>query len=279
MPSRVQLFPAWEDDSRGRAVVTEGSGGRFVADDGVTIAYQTWGGVRDLPPVVLHHGFTGDSLRDWVEPGVVDALVAAGRTVVTPDARGHGRSGKPHRPDSYGESRMATDVSRLIDALAEDRVDLVGFSMGAVVALLAATREPRIRRLVTVGVGAAVVERGGVDADALQPGSLAEALVAEDPASVSDPRARVFVDGLRGRDVDREALALHARSAHAEHIALERISAPTLILAGDGDPFARRPEVLAAAVPGAQLEVIHGDHGTCITNPRFTEAVIEFLTA
>lgn len=43
----------------------------------------------------------------------------------------------------------------------------------------------------------------------------------------------------------------------------------------DGVKLAR-PEVLAAAIPGARLENVSGGHGTCITNPRFAEAVLNF---
>ncbi|HTY73587.1 MAG TPA: alpha/beta fold hydrolase [Actinomycetes bacterium] len=256
--------------------MTESAFDAFTTDDGVEIAFQHWKGDDDLPTLVLHHGFTGDTTRDWVDTGVVGILHGAGRTVVAPDARGHGHSGKPHREDAYGEPRMARDLSGLIDATGVPEIDLVGFSMGAVVSLIAATQEKRIRRLVTVGVGAAVVERGGVDSASLRRDVLADALIAEDPGPL-DPRAQAFLDGLEGRDVDRVALSLVARSAHMSHIPLDRISAPTLVIAGDTDPFAQRPEVLSAAIPGARLLVVSGDHGGSVTNRQFTANVLEFL--
>ncbi|NNF69128.1 MAG: alpha/beta hydrolase, partial [Acidimicrobiia bacterium] len=63
----------------------------------------------------------------------------------------------------------------------------------------------------------------------------------------------------------------------ASPIALGRITAPTLVVAGDADPYAKRPEVLAAAIPGADCLVVAGDHGTCVTNPEFARAAIDFL--
>lgn len=257
--------------------MTSGTAERFTTDDGVDIAYTRWPGVDRLPPIVLHHGYTGDATRDWVETGVVPALVAAGRTVVAHDARGHGRSGAPHHLEAYGETRMARDLGELVDALDVPRVDVLGFSMGAVTALIAATQEPRIRRLIVVGVGGRVAEPGQHDPGRTEPDVLAAALLAEDPSEVTDPRARMFAEGLAGRDVDRQALALQARAMHTAPIPLARITAPTLVVAGDVDPFARRPDVLAEAIPGARLEVIDGDHGTCLTNPRFLELVREFL--
>ncbi|HWS31258.1 MAG TPA: alpha/beta fold hydrolase [Actinoplanes sp.] len=82
----------------------------FQADDGVEIFWEQWDGDRGQPPVLLHHGFIASGHTNWVLPGVVDALTATGRRVVAIDARGHGRSGKPHDPAFYGESRMARDV-------------------------------------------------------------------------------------------------------------------------------------------------------------------------
>lgn len=257
--------------------MSAGVDGRFTTDDGVEIVYTRWAGADARPPVVLHHGFTGDATRDWVDTGVVAALVAAGRTVVAHDARGHGRSGAPHRADAYGEPRMGRDLSELVDALGVPEIDLVGFSMGAVASLAAATSERRIRRLVLTGVGGRVAEPGQHDPGRTPPEALAAALRATDPATVTDPRARMFVDGLAGRNADREALALAALAMLAVPLPLERITAPTLLVVGDADPFAQRPDVLAAAIPGARLEVIPGDHGTACTSPRFLELALEFL--
>jgi pimeloyl-ACP methyl ester carboxylesterase len=102
-----------------------------------------------------------DANLNWVGPSVVAALEAAGRSVVAPDARGHGASGKPHDPAAYGEGAMARDLGTLVDVIGADAVDLAGYSMGAVVALLAATTDARIRRLVVGGVGCGIVEVAG----------------------------------------------------------------------------------------------------------------------
>lgn len=251
---------------------------RFTSWDGVEIVYDVWragGGT----PVVLHHGFIADAAVNWVGPGVVAALAAAGRPVVALDARGHGRSGKPQDPASYGEAVMARDLRALLDRLGEPQVDLVGYSMGAVVALIAATQDPRIRRLVVGGVGVAVVELGGVDTRVLGTETLVAALRTDDPGAIDDPRGAEFRALADAIGADREALAAQAAAVHASPIPLARVTVPTLILAGDADPMAARPEVLAAALPDAEVRFVAGDHMTAVGDPAFTAGIVEFLSA
>jgi pimeloyl-ACP methyl ester carboxylesterase len=250
---------------------------RLKSWEGIEIAYREWGEEGSLPPVVLHHGFVANAEANWVATGVVDALVSAGRHVIAPDARGHGDSEKPHDPDYYGEQRMARDLARLIDEIAAPRVDLVGYSMGAVVSLLTASHDARVRRLVVGGVGSGVVECGGVDRRAVSNDAIVEALSAEDPASIELPEAaafRMLADAVNG---DRAALVAQARAVYRGGVELERISAPTLILAGETDPLAVRPEVLAEAIPDAVLHILAGNHIEALGDSRFARSIVEFL--
>jgi pimeloyl-ACP methyl ester carboxylesterase len=249
----------------------------FTTWDGIAIAYEEWGEQSSSPPVVLHHGFIVDANANWVATGVVDALVAAGRRVIAPDARGHGRSDKSHDPESYGEQRMAGDLAVLLDVVGARSIDLVGYSMGAVVSLIFAANDERVRRLVVGGVGSGIVECGGVDRRAVSNESIIQALMADDPSTIAGPVAAVFrtlADALGG---DRHALAAQARSRYRDGVALERISAPTLVLAGQDDPLAVRPQVLARAIANASLKIVSGDHVGALADPRFTRDIVEFL--
>jgi pimeloyl-ACP methyl ester carboxylesterase len=259
-------------EHNGRAIET------FTTWDGLEIAYQRWGEAEgSVPPVVLHHGFVADADSNWVATGVVQALVAAGRLVFAPDARGHGRSQKPHDPDRYGEQRMARDLGALLDAVGVQEVDLVGYSMGAVVALIYASGGERVRRLVVGGVGSGVVECGGVDRRAVSNQSIIEALGADDSATLEPSPALAYRRLADALQADREALVAQASSIHRGKIALGRIVAPTLVLAGDADPLALRPKVLVAAIPDAELRMLTGNHMQAVTDPRFASSIIEFL--
>lgn len=251
---------------------------QFSASDGVVIRYAQWGELTNAaPPVVLHHGFGVDSVFNWVLPGVVQGLVDAGRTVVAIDARGHGRSDKPHESSAYGEATMARDLGRLFDRLAAPTVDLVGYSMGAIVSLIAAANDARVERLVVGGVGAGVVELGGLDTRALSNLAVASALLTDDLSTITDPGAMQLRQVADMSGADRLALAAQAHAVHASPIALQAIRARTLVVAGTEDPLAVRPHVLAAAIPDATLHLVEGDHLTALTGDRFTSAVIKFL--
>lgn len=248
----------------------------FRSDDGLQIAYRTWGADGGRP-VLLHHGFGASAEVDWVSTGLVAALTDAGRRVVALDARGHGASDKPHDPARYGEPRMAQDVVALVDRLGGPDVDLVGYSMGAVVALLTAARDARVRRLVVGGIGRAAVEQGGVDTSALDPAALTEALRTDDPSSITDPGAAGFRGLADATGADRHALAAQASALHRGPIPFADVTVPTLVLAGRDDPLAARPELLASALPAATLRLVDGDHGGALYDVGFRDAILTFL--
>ncbi|MEU0129034.1 alpha/beta fold hydrolase [Streptomyces sp. NPDC006289] len=246
--------------------------------DGLTLRYWSWSRNPDasLPPVVLLHGFAAHARLNWEGPGVVEALVARGRRVYALDARGHGESDGPHTDAYYGESLMARDVRLLIDRIGADRVHVAGYSMGAVVAILAAGDDARISRLVAGGIGAGAVEVGGLDTRVIPPELVSAALTAEDAADAPE-RTRAFRVLADTAGCDRLALAAQIRSVHRDALPLDRIVVPTLVVAGAGDPLATRPEVLASAIGGAELEVLPGDHLTAVRDPGFAAAIATFL--
>jgi pimeloyl-ACP methyl ester carboxylesterase len=252
---------------------------RLVSFDGIEIAYQEWGSDAAEPPVVLQHGFVADSNLNWVGPGVVKALVDGRRRVVAVDARGHGASSKPHDPSLYGEEKMAKDLNAVLDAIGAEQLDLVGYSMGAVVALIVASREPRVRRLVVGGIGASAVELGGVDTRVRPGTSVIEALRSKDPEAIEDPLVASFRNLADIVGADREALAAQAQRVHAEPIPLGRIGAPTLVIGGEVDEVAPRPQVLASAIPDARLLIVPGDHLSAVVAPQFRAGIVDFLAA
>ena len=88
-------------------------------------------------PVLLLHGFTTSAQRTWQEPGWVDLLTEAGREVIALDLLGHGEAPKPHDPAEYDMVEQLVE-----DALPAGPIDGVGYSAGARILLVLASRNP-----------------------------------------------------------------------------------------------------------------------------------------
>ena len=160
----------------------------FSSFDGTDLAYQQEGLGR---PAVLLHGLSVNTDLNWKTPGIWGALVDAGHRVIGFDARGHGRSGKPHEPAAYEDGAMVKDVAALLDALSLDQIDLVGYSMGASTALQFAGRDRRVRRLVLGGIGGDPHAWGTPDdTRAATARRWLAGLEAADPDTIEDPLAR-----------------------------------------------------------------------------------------
>ena len=219
------------------------------------------------------HGFAADHHSNWVATGVVDGLVDAGRLVIAPDARGHGQSSKPHDPAAYENDAMVRDVQSLLDYLSIDVVDVVGYSMGAIVAGRLATKEPRVRSLVLGGVGG---EWGGAQRP-LGTVPIADALETETPDDIESPLAAAFRRFADSTGADRFALAATSRARDGETTNVGAISIPTLILVGDSDQLAGSPEDLAKRIPGATYRLLKGNHLSAVRDPQFTQSIVSFI--
>ena len=120
----------------------------FPSFDGTKLSYTIYG---DGSPVILLHGFIVDSEINW--GNLIAPFAQTGRQIITLDARGHGRSEKPHDPSAYADRALAKDICALIDHLGFDAVDVIGCSQGGFTAVEAALRDNRIKRLALNGVG------------------------------------------------------------------------------------------------------------------------------
>ena len=255
-----------------------GATGEFASFDGTPIHYSVLGSGGRV--VVLVHGFASDARSNWVETGIAGALVDAGFTVVLPDARGHGRSGKPHDVEAYRPPAMARDVSALLDELACDDADLVGYSLGSTTAITVASIDTRVRRLVLGGAGATLLR---ADSDEQRERRRLGALVLELPdaeaAQLTDPAGRglrAFVDRSSG---DRLALAAVMRAEEGLTPAALGITNPTLVATGRADGGAGAPEALASLLACGQAVSLEGDHLAAVRDPGFVTAIVAFLGA
>ena len=244
---------------------------RFASFDGAGIAYLVRG---HGPDVLLMHGFASDADGNWVRPGIVDALVASGRRVVAYDARGHGESDKPHDEAAYAGNAMVRDARALLDHLAVDAVDVVGYSMGSLVASRLIPVEPRARSLVLGGVGGRMTARG----TSARRDRIAAALEARAGAQIEGRSARAFRRFAERSHNDLVALAAIQRAAlKGQHADLDAIRVPTLVVAGIDDRLAGSPQELADKLPDAVAAAIPGNHLSAVMRPELARAILDFL--
>lgn len=119
-----------------------------VTHDGVRIHYEVEG---DGPPLVFSHGWIGSGQR-WRDTGYVDALRTAYRLILV-DARGHGRSDKPHEAAAYALSVQVRDIVAVLDDLGIAAAHHWGYSMGAEVGFGLGQEHPdRVAALILGGV-------------------------------------------------------------------------------------------------------------------------------
>jgi lipase len=135
-----------------------------------TLPVLTFGGGPRLAVAV--HGITASAMQ-W---SAVARLLGPGWTLVAPDLRGRGAAaGLPAGSGLHGH---AQDVCALLRARGPDRAVLVGHSMGAYVALLAAVAEPDLfDRVVLVDGGLPLpAPPAGTDVDAVLAATLGPAI-------------------------------------------------------------------------------------------------------
>ena len=241
---------------------------RFESFDGITLAYEVEG---DGVPVLLLHGFATDAYINWVRPGIVGALVGRGYRTIALDQRGHGSSDKPHDPDAYADDAMIRDARTLLDHLGISTCLAAGYSMGARNTLGLLMADQRVRAAVLGGIGSNMLharEWGG---------AIADAMVASDKGTITDPNAKSFRDFADLTGADKQALAAVMRNSREPLSRLDRVTVPVLVLCGDTDPMVGSPQELADAIPGARFAVVGGTHLNVVNNPAFHDELTSFL--
>ena len=239
---------------------------------GARLFYETAGTGQ---PIVLVHGFASTHKANWVDTGWQAALVAQGYLVFLPDGRGHGRSGGSHDESDYGLAALASDVVAMMDDAGLERAVVMGYSMGAMVALAVAAEFPeRVSAVIAAGVGGHLLRPLG------DPEVVPAALAASSLADVGNPVGRQFRAFADANGQDRQALIACYRSLPRPYPRdiLARIACPVLVVAGETDMVAGSPTELAEAIPGASaVTVPRRDHMRTVGDKAYQAAVFAFL--
>jgi pimeloyl-ACP methyl ester carboxylesterase len=270
---------------------------QYVQANGIRFAYRRFGKTGGVPLVFNIH-FTG-TMDHW-DPAVTDGVAQDREVILFNNAGVSSSSGDV--PESIEE--MAANAAAFIKALGLTQVDVLGFSMGGLIAQELALAEPQlVRRLILVGTG----PRSGEGMVSLTPEAqeIFSATYEEpdhlwlrvhfSPSDASQAAGRAFLQRFRQRTEGRDpevndkvapaqlaALAKWGAPRENPFDYLKAIVQPTLVINGDEDVtiYSINSWILQQHIPDAQL-IIYPDanHGSLYQYPeRFVTHVAQFLS-
>lgn len=216
------------------------------------------------------HGWAGSFARTWQLSGVETLLQESGRKVVGVDLLGHGTAEKPHDANAY------SDLSLPIRQIAKNNeVDAIGFSLGAIALLHAATINPNMfRKLILLGIGDKIFEPHDPTESALIISGI------DGTAELENTLARQFGNYARHSDNDPLALKAVLQRPRGELFTKQHASAITaevLVVVGDRD-FVLPADQLARSFNNAQIKILKNcDHFASTDNFSFIDAMLDFF--
>jgi pimeloyl-ACP methyl ester carboxylesterase len=188
--------------------------GKTFVHDGVTLYYEVYG---QGEPLLIIHG-NGGSI------GTMAAQIAFFRSryrVIAMDSRDHGKSGDS--PDKITYEKMTDDLAALLDHLKTKPVDVLGWSDGGIEALLLGIRHPaKMKKIAAMAANL----NPSTDAVYAETWAMARSLIDAIPAAEKDTP-----QGRRATKVT----SMMFEEPNIAPAALQAITAPTLVLAGDHD--------------------------------------------
>ncbi len=248
-------------------------------------------------PFVLVHGFTGsrDDFREHVPE-----LAGLGRTIAL-DQRGHGGSSNSGRAEDYTLAGLVADLEAAFEALGIARADLLGHSLGGMVALRFALAHPnRVASLVLMDTSPSPVRmrfsepaRAAISALAREQGMGALVGAMREMASRNPdvPASAKRTEERMGTDVfwerirrkleamdpvawDELSRALGTQTSVADR--LGEIACPTLVMVGAEDiPFLKPSDEMERGIRGAtRVTIPDAAHSPQLENPPAWSAAI-----
>lgn len=230
----------------------------YLRSGSANIYYEIFGEENSEAVILLHgNGESGRSFKNLIP------LISDKYKVIAIDSRGHGKSEFGSGQLSLGT--MAVDVVNIIEALGLDKVNIVGFSDGANIAMLVSIKNSElVNKVVLIG--------GNYNFWGLKPSSalmIAVGYYCSKWGGIVDSRNRF----------NKEYFSLMFKEPNLKRDALKYIKAPALVINGDRDMIKlSHAKAIADTIPKGQLKIVKGDHFWVYRNPQEAAKVIkEFL--
>ena len=208
-------------------------------------------------PVLMLHG---NGEEHGIFGQVIDAVCASGRPVVAVDSRAQGKSTRGTAELTY--ELMADDALAALAALGFGKAHLLGFSDGAIEALIIARDHPELAlSLLSIGAN---LSPDGVD-DSFQMEQAAQSLLAWADFWEKGDGSRRDVDPGLVRPTPQEARTtaelLHMMVVYPQidPASLSQIACPTTVMAGEFDEIKREEtDLIHVSIPGSRLVIVPG---------------------
>jgi pimeloyl-ACP methyl ester carboxylesterase len=241
----------------------------FTTADGTRLAWHEMG---EGPPVLLLHGLFSNAEINWIRYGHAEAIAARGRRLIMLDHRAHGQSDKPHEAERYPHDVLADDALALVAQLKLTDFDMVGYSLGARTAVRMICKGARPDRLVLAGMGLEGLLGTAGRADHFR--NILNNLGKHERGS-PEWMAEAFLKTTKG---DPQALLPLLDSFVSTNDAeLDRVSMPTLVVAGAEDLDNGSAPALARRLANARYVEVPGGHMSSVTKPELGLAIAHFL--
>ncbi|KAA8884064.1 alpha/beta hydrolase [Nocardia colli] len=261
--------------------------GAYADINGLHMYYELHGTPTEQPPLVLLHGALSGITTDF---GQLIPELAKTRRIIAIEQQAHAHTADIDRP--LRTPQMAEDTVALLHQLGVQRADILGYSMGAGVALQISLTHPELVRK-------QILAAGGLDAGAMHPG-LMDGLAELKPEQLHGTPFHndYLTNAPRPEDFPRLVAKVTEHDQNASPVfrveAVRQIKAPTLTVIGDSDIV--RPEHAVemfrlfgggimgdtpAGLPNAQLAILPGtSHITLVHRPELLLPMIPaFLDA
>lgn len=247
--------------------------GIVVADDGTRLAVHELGDPAGAP-VLMVHGFSSSTQRNWIDAGWDRPLAEAGLRGVAFDLRGHGDSDRPG-PGHYDVSRFLGDVDAVLAAtgLEGARPGYLGYSMGSRLGWRYAAVHPDACSALALGGLPSGDPFRGLDGDLAR-----RALAGEVEATGAAAFVVRLATALPENDPDA-LIALATEVARTPFAPAEHApTAPTLLMTGDRDEHAPDTASLVAALADGRFAPIPGrNHINAVTSRHWKAQSLAFL--
>ena len=231
----------------------------YVDNSGVNIHYHVEG---EGPPLVLQHGLT-NSLKTWYAYGFVEELQKDYRLILV-DARGHGRSGKPHDPKDYDLKLRVNDVLAVMDDLGVDKAHYMGYSMGGRIGFgIVMHALDRFHSLIIGGMSPDVTSGNITPQDRISLLRQGMAHYVADAEASEGPMEAGRKERLLENDPEALIAATTApRGTDGLENLLPRLDLPCLLYCGDADGFFPGAKEASQVIPNAVFAPLPGlNHG------------------